>query len=177
MENTRLEALHAYALLDTDPHPSFDAVTKAAQMSFDVPIALVSLVDEYRQWFKSSQGLDARETPREISFCTHAIKDFEPMAVNDALKDARFAENPLVTGAPHIRFYAGAPLIDGDGQALGTLCIIDTKPRDFSQADATLLKTLSECAMTAITAHHQGKLLFRAAKALEIATESDLELI
>lgn len=161
-EALRIEALRDYKILDTEPHPAFDAVTKAAALAFDVPMALVSLVDENRQWFKSKVGLDACETPRDISFCTHAIKGVDAFIVEDALEDERFKDNPLVVGEPHIRFYAGMPLIDGDGFALGTLCIIDKKPRQLDLREVELLELLAACALNALTAHHQGDLLKRA---------------
>jgi GAF domain-containing protein len=128
-EAERLAALVNYGILDTEFEESFDRVTRIAANVFDVPIALVSLVDGYRQWFKSAVGLKARETPRDISFCTHAILGQDVFTINDATKDARFAANPLVTSAPNIRFYAGAPLINQDGFALGTMCVIDRAPR------------------------------------------------
>lgn len=161
-EKHRVQALKDYAVLDTPPHPSFDAVTRAAQIAFDVPIALISLLDETRQWFKSCIGLEVRETPREISFCTHAIGQSDVYVVPDAAKDPTFADNPLVTGAPHIRFYAGAPLVDAEGYALGTLCIIDTRPRSFPAHDRRHLAALGECAMNAIELHSKTVLLDRA---------------
>jgi len=159
MEARRVEALEHYRILDTAPHPSFDAVTRAAQTAFDTPIALISLVDSCRQWFKSAIGVDVRETPRRFSFCTHAIGLHDVFVVEDAHADALFADNPLVTGDPHIRAYAGAPIIDPEGSALGTLCVIDTAPRRFDARERRLLADLSECAMTAITLHSQSILL------------------
>jgi GAF domain-containing protein len=161
-ERDRLEALKSYGLLDTPAHSAFDAVTQAAKAAFDVPIALVSLVDETRQWFKSCIGLDVRETARDISFCTHAIGQSDVYVVPDAEADLKFAENPLVTGSPFIRFYAGSPLIDADGYALGTLCIIDTKPRRFPAKDRALLRALGQCALSAIELHSKTALLDRA---------------
>lgn len=125
----RLESLTAYGVLDTPNEPSFDALTRLAARLFNVSIVLVSLVDKDRQWFKSSHGLDASETPRNQAFCTYAIMDTEPLVILDATQDERFSDNALVTGAPGIRFYAGAPLISPDGYCLGTFCIIDTTPR------------------------------------------------
>lgn len=162
MEEMRIEALRDYRILDTDPHPAFDAVTRAAALAFNVPIALVSLVDENRQWFKSRVGLEACETARDISFCTHAIKGHEAFIVENAAEHELFKENPLVAGEPHIRFYAGMPLIESDGFALGTLCLIDQKPRSFEPRDIELLEQLAVCALNALTAHHQGDLLRRA---------------
>jgi GAF domain-containing protein len=128
-EAERLAALVNYGILDTEFEESFDRVTRIAANVFEVPIALVSLIDGYRQWFKSAVGLKVRETPREISFCTHAIMGSELFIVADASCDSRFSANPLVTSDPNIRFYAGAPLIDHEGYALGTMCVIDRAPR------------------------------------------------
>lgn len=165
-ESLRLAALKGHGILDTPDHPAFDAVTKAAELAFDVPIALISLVDNKRQWFKSCIGLDVRETPRDISFCTHAIGQLDVFVVRDASTDAAFKDNPLVTGEPHIRFYAGAPLVDAEGFALGTLCVIDRVPRKFTARDAELLQSLAQCAITATTVHSQGELLKRADRLL-----------
>jgi GAF domain-containing protein len=126
----RIAALDAYDILDTPKEISFDALTRLAARIFSTPIALVSLVDEDRQWFKSTHGLDTEETPRDQAFCTYAIMGHEPLIVLDATLDDRFRENPLVTGEPGIRFYAGAPLVTPDAYRIGTFCIIDTKPRD-----------------------------------------------
>jgi GAF domain-containing protein len=128
-EDERIEALYSLELLDTPQEGSFNALTRLAARVFSVPIALVSLVDRDRQWFKSAYGLDAEETPRSVSFCTYTIMQPDPLVVLNALEDDRFKDSPLVTGAPHIRFYAGAPLLDKDGFRLGTFCIIDTKVR------------------------------------------------
>lgn len=162
MEEKRVEALKAYRVMDTAPHPSFDTLTRAAQAAFDMPIALVSLVDECRQWFKACHGLSVRETPRDISFCTHAILREGVYVIENAAVHPQFRDNPLVTGEPHIRFYAGAPIIDPEGYALGTLCVIDRVPRSFSARDQRLLTELSACAMNAITLHSQSLLLRRA---------------
>lgn len=143
-ETQRLRALREYRILDTAPEAPFDRITGIAAAHYDVPIALVSLVDESRQWFKSQLGIDVCETEREVSFCTHAIKADQPMIINNAAAHPMFAENPLVTGAPHIRFYAGCPLITSSGARLGTLCIIDDKPRpDFKESDAAVLASLA----------------------------------
>lgn len=135
----RISALHGLGILDTPAEERFDRITRLAQKIFDVPIALVSLVDENRQWFKSCQGLDATETPRGISFCGHAILGREVFVIEDAAKDHRFADNPLVTGGPRIRFYAGAPLRLHNGHAAGTLCIIAPTPRTFGPRERELL--------------------------------------
>ncbi len=143
-ETRRLQALRDYRILDTRPEAAFDRLTRIAAAHYGAPIALVSLVDESRQWFKSALGLDVCETPREISFCTHAIRSDEPLIVNDASAHPAFADNPLVTGPPHIRFYAGSPLIADSGARLGTLCIIDHEPRpDFRRSDAVVLDALA----------------------------------
>lgn len=128
-ERRRVETLREYHLLDTGAEPAFDRVTKLVADLFDAPIALISLVDDCRQWFKSAHGLDVRETPRDISFCEHVVEDEQPLIVGDAVSDPRFRDNPLVTGEPHVRFYAGVPLFAYNGAILGTLCIIDRKPR------------------------------------------------
>ena len=142
-EEMRLVTLQGLNILDTPDEERFDRLTRIAQRVFDVPIALVSLLDRNRQWFKSRQGLGAMETPRRISFCSHAIHSDEAFVIPDATRDARFADNPLVTGPPHIRFYAGQPLKANNGSRVGTLCVIDTKPRQLSQVDLDLLRDLA----------------------------------
>jgi PAS domain S-box-containing protein len=142
-EDQRLATLHGLQILDTPPEERFDRLTRITQRVLDVPIAIVSLVDSDRQWFKSCQGLDATETPRNISFCGHTILGDETFIVSDALLDPRFADNPLVAGAPHIRFYTGQPLKANNGSRLGTLCVIDFKPRHLSQADLDVLRDLA----------------------------------
>ncbi|ALP43285.1 sensor domain-containing diguanylate cyclase [Aeromonas schubertii] len=142
-EVLRLETLRSLAILDTASEERFDRLTRMARRMFGVPIALVSLVDAERQWFKSCQGLDASETGRDISFCGHAILGTETFVVRDAALDARFADNPLVTGEPHIRFYAGCPLRISNGCALGTLCIIDREPRHMDDEELTLFEDLA----------------------------------
>ena len=141
-ERQRLKTLRDMKLLDTPPEERFDRVTRLAKQVFDTPIALVSLVDADRQWFKSRQGLDATETPRDISFCGHAILDDKVMVISDATDDDRFCDNPLVCGDPNIRFYAGYPLAAPDGSRVGTLCVIDEKPRDISAEQVRLLREL-----------------------------------
>ena len=141
-EIARLAALTSLCVLDTDPEARFDQFTRLASMTFNVPIALVSLVDQERQWFKSRCGLDARETPRSIAFCTHAVAARSLLVVEDACLDPRFADNPMVTGEPGIRFYAGQPVFS-DGYAVGTLCIIDRQPRTLSDAQRQCLRDLA----------------------------------
>jgi len=142
-EAARLDTLRRLNVLDTPPEERFDRLTRLAKRLFDVPIALVSLVDADRQWFKSRQGLDVTETPRDLSFCGHAILGSEIMVVTDACCDERFADNPLVTGDPRIRFYAGFPLSAANGSKLGTLCLIDRAPRAMSEDDVRLLDDLA----------------------------------
>jgi diguanylate cyclase (GGDEF)-like protein len=142
-EQERLSQLRCLAILDTPPEERFDRVARMAQRLFSVPIALVSLVDENRQWFKSCFGLDVSETDRRISFCGHAILNKGVFVIEDTLQDERFADNPLVTGEPHIRFYAGQPLHTMSGQGMGTLCIIDQSPRSFGQEDRDMLSDLA----------------------------------
>lgn len=143
-EADRLAALRALAVLDEPPEARFDRVTSLAQKIFDVPIALVSLVDADRQWFKSALGLDAAETPRSISFCGHAILSQQVFVVEDTLKDPRFFDNPLVSNKPFVRFYAGAPLRLSSGFVVGTLCIIDRESRHFDAQKIELLSELAE---------------------------------
>ena len=142
-EIERLALLHALDLLDTPAEPAFDLITRLVALTLQVPIALVSLVDKDRQWFKSRVGVDMDETSREFSFCAHAILQPTPFIVEDACSDARFRDNPLVTGAPHIRFYAGVPVVTSAGRAIGTLCAIDSRPRTLTQSQIDTLVSLA----------------------------------
>ena len=142
-EPSRLEALREYRLLDTKPETAFDDITTLAAHICDVPIALMVLLDESRQWFKSRVGLAAAETPREHAFCAHTVLMDQTMVVEDAQADDRFSANPLVTAEPHIRFYAGAPLINADGHALRTLCVIDREPRTLAPDKTLALESLA----------------------------------
>jgi hypothetical protein len=138
-EAERLAILRSVQLLDTPPEERFDRFTRLAARVFDVPISLLTFVDEDRQWFKSRVGLPLPETSRNTSFCAHAILEDSPLVVPDALQDERFAMNPLVTGDPRIRFYAGVPL-KISGQAVGTLCLVDTRPRSLSKGELDSLQ-------------------------------------
>lgn len=146
-EAARLAALDRYAILDTDPEQSFDDLVILASYICKTPIALLSLLDDHRQWFKSTVGVQVRETPLEMSICAHAIQQEDLFIVPDTLQDARFRENPLVVGEPHIRFYAGAPLINEDGFALGTLCVLDRQPRELDLEQKQALKSLRQLAL------------------------------
>ncbi|AAY92577.1 sensor domain-containing diguanylate cyclase [Pseudomonas protegens] len=145
-EALRIQTLRELNVLDTSPEERFDRLTRLAKRLFNVPIALVSLVDADRQWFKSCVGLDVSETSRDISFCGHAILGDQILTVPDAGLDERFHDNPLVVGAPGIRFYAGCPLTVTNGSKLGTLCLIDIKPRDLDDEDRALLRDLARMA-------------------------------
>ena len=163
-ESERLHALRTLKILDTSHEERFDRVTRMAKRMFGVSISLVSLVDEDRQWFKSKQGLEATETPREISFCGHAINQEGLFIVPNALEDERFADNPLVTDAPNIRFYAGYPLKLRQGINLGTLCLIDSKPKVLDEEDQQLLKDL-------------GAMIEQEIKSIQLATLDELTMI
>ena len=147
-EAARLEALRQYEILDTDPEESFNDLTRLAAYICDTPIALITFVDEHRQWFKSSLGVSVKETARDVSFCAHAILQDGPFIVRDALDDERFRTNPLVTSGPYIRFYAGSPLISPEGFKIGTLCVIDREPRELSREQIAALKILSNQVIT-----------------------------
>lgn len=142
-ERMRIQALRDLQVLDTEEEERFDRVVRLAQGLFDVPMVAVSLIDTDRQWFKSRVGLGVRETPRSAAFCDHTIREAGPMVVTDAHDDDRFRQNPLVTGDPNIRFYAGHPIQSPGGHPVGTLCLIDTEPRDMTAEQLELLEDLA----------------------------------
>ncbi|PSF14715.1 sensor histidine kinase [Marinobacter shengliensis] len=174
-ENQRLSALEQSQLLDTPPEERYDRVTRLAARLFKVPVALVSLVDKDRQWFKSCYGLGVRETARDISFCGHAILAADTFIVENALNDHRFADNPLVTGEPSIRFYAGAPLEDRSGNRLGTLCLIDRQPRGFSEDDKRNLRDLADIVEREFQYQELGSYFGERTRALNILNEIALD--
>ena len=145
-EGERLNALRDLLLLDTPPEERFDRLARFAAEQLDMPIALLTLVDGQRQWFKSRVGTDATETPRDISFCGHAILKDGLFVVEDASNDPRFFDNPMVTGEPHIRFYAGVPLSAPSGHHIGTLCVLDTVPRTLGPVERSILDALCQLA-------------------------------
>jgi signal transduction histidine kinase len=165
-EAERLSALVGLDILDTEPEEVFDRIIRLAAVIVDVPIVLVSLIDRDRQWFKAKVGLEATETHRDLAFCSHAVLEDEILLVPDALQDPRFADNPLVTGAPDIRFYAGAPLILRDGIRLGTLCAIDRKPRNLTDQQSEALRDLAAVVVDELALRQSLK---------EVAEISDLQ--
>lgn len=154
-EPDRLAALERYDVLDTPAEQAYDDLTLLASYICGTGMALISLVDEGRQWFKSRVGLELRQTERDVAFCAHAIAGRDTMIVTDALKDHRFAFNPLVQEDPEIRFYAGAPLRTADGHALGTLCVLDRKPHQLSAEQLRALEALSRQVMAQLELRRQ----------------------
>jgi GAF domain-containing protein len=146
-EAARVAALNRYAILDSEPEQSFDDLVTLAAHICQTPIAMLSLVDDHRQWFKSKYGVEIKETPKEISVCAHAIQQGDLFIVPDLTKDERFRDNPLVTGESHLRFYAGAPLVNDDGFALGTLCVVDKEPRELNSEQKEAIRALSRLAL------------------------------
>ena len=163
-EEERLEALRDYKILDTPDEREYDDLVALASQICDVPIALISLIDSNRQWFKAKVGLEVSETSRDVSFCAHAILNDDMLVIQDALADSRFATNPLVTCAPNIRFYAGMPLLTPAGLALGTLCVIDHEPREL---DAAQISALESLAHQVVTQMELRRVSARLAQALE----------
>lgn len=147
VEAARVAALNRYAILDSEPEEAFDDLVLLTAYVCKTPMALLSLVDDHRQWFKSAVGVQIKETPREISVCAHAIQQRELFIVPDMREDARFRDNPLVTSEPRIRFYAGTPLVNEDGFALGTLCVLDREPRELDDDQKDALKSLGRLAL------------------------------
>lgn len=157
-EADRVADLHRFEVLDTPPDIELDQITRLAAQICGTPIALITLVDSDRQWFKSKIGITIDETSRDIAFCAHAIMQHELFIVPDATKDRRFARNPLVQSSPHIRFYAGAPLVSPDQHALGTLCVIDRVPRRLTAEQKDALRALSALVMSHLELHRQIEL-------------------
>ena len=179
-ESARLAAVRAYEILGTPPELEFDALTRLAAFMFDTSIAVVSVMDEDRLWFKSKIGLDVPELDRKVAFCAHAIMEpRQALVVEDLRLDERFSANPLVAQAPHIRFYAGAPIIDPGGFALGTIAVIDARPRQFSAAQRDALVDLSTLVMTALRNRRSALELSRLARTdhlTRIANRAQFEL-
>lgn len=155
-EDERIRILHRLLILDSPPEERFDAITAYCHTRFQVDIVLICLVDTDRQWFKSSWGLDVKETSRDISFCGHTILSDQVLEIRNAIEDPRFTDNPLVVGAPHIRFYAGAPLIHSSGHRLGTLCLIHRQPKHLPSEELEHLKTLARTVSLELE-KHQGR--------------------
>lgn len=158
-EEARLQDLHAYGILDTPQEAAFDELVELASIIADTPISLLSLVDRDRQWFKSIKGLDATETPRQVSFCTHTIMQDGPMVVEDATSDSRFQKNEYVTSNPHIRFYAGFPLVSHSGYKIGTLCVVDQQPRKLSDRQLRKLELIARQAERLLELHRTNRAL------------------
>jgi len=163
-ETDRLRALHRYSVLDTAPEPEFDVISQLAQHFFKTPVALIGLMDADRIWFKSSIGLDTVQTERQIAFCAHAVmQPGQVLVVENLREDPRFSENPLVINPPYLRFYAGAPIVDAHGHALGTIAIVDTQPRRLNRAQRQVMQDLARLTMTALENRRHAQLLARLA--------------
>ncbi len=147
-EDARLRNLKQYLVLDSPPEKAFDSITQYAAKYFDVPVALITLIDQNRQWFKACFGVDINETPRDVAFCSYAILSDDILVIPDATLDPRFSDNPLVIGEPNVRFYAGAPLRTAEGYNIGTLCLIDMKPREFGFDQKSKLQHLAKVVTT-----------------------------
>lgn len=168
-ERKRLRILWQYEVLDTVPEAMFDDLTELAACICGAPLSLISLVDEDRQWFKSRRGVGLQETHRNVSFCAHAICQPDLFIVTDTSKDARFRRNPLVTGEPGIRFYAGAPLVTPDGYALGTLCVLDHVPRKLTASQQRALTVLARVVMTQLELRRHSRELARIREEVPVA--------
>ena len=166
-EVARLAALERYRILDTAPEQAFDDITRLASFICGTPIAFMSLVDRERQWFKSKLGVAIQQTSRDTAFCAYTILEPKLFVVDDALADERFADNPLVTADPHIRFYAGAPLLTAEGHALGSLCVLDRQPRQLSGQQGEALKSLARTVVTTLELRRVSKDLAEAASNLK----------
>jgi anti-sigma regulatory factor (Ser/Thr protein kinase) len=175
-ETARLAALRSYRILDTEPEAAFDDLTLLASQICGTPIAAISLIDNDRQWLKSKVGLPFGEGPRHLSFCTHALSE-SMMIVRDAREDDRFRENPMVTGEPHVRFYAGAPLVTPDGHALGTLCVVDRQPRTLTEEQTQALDALRRQVQSQLELRRNLVELNRALVARDIAEAAQDQLI
>jgi diguanylate cyclase (GGDEF)-like protein len=163
-ETQRLAAVRSYDILDSPPEMDFDALARVAAYSFHTPVAVVGLMDSDRLWFKSRLGLDVPQLDRQIAFCAHAVmQPGKVLVIEDLLQDARFKDNPLVTDAPHVRFYAGAPLVDPNGFALGTIAVVDIKPRSLHKKETSVLRDLSVLVMTALENRRRSLLLAKLA--------------
>jgi hypothetical protein len=185
-EADRIATLHSLNILDTPRDDRYDRYTRITARIFDMPIALISLVGRDRQWFKSAEGFDGDETPRDISFCGHAILGDEVFEIRNTRRDSRFRDNPLVVDQPHIRFYAGAPLAAPNGHKLGTLCVIDRVPRKLSDEEKTMLKNLADMVVSEIFGHvdaesdssnHDSRIIFGANLFDETPGERGLSLL
>ena len=169
-EKARLDALGSFALLDTPPEPAYDLITQLASTICNTPIALMTLVDADRQWFKSRVGLNETETPRTASFCAYTMLEESMTVVEDTLDDPRFAKNPLVRGEPHIRFYAGAPLITPEGHGLGSLCVIDREPRQLTTHQRQSLAILARTIMALLESRRSNHQLAEAQATIKSLT-------